>query len=61
MNTDILTITSTNKRENSNLHSNTSMSYLYHSSRKIEKSEVLLMYCTTKYPTQLQKHLTSHR
>ena len=41
MNTGILTIILTNKREkNSNFHSNTSRAYLY-TEKKIEKSETL--------------------
>ena len=43
MNTDILTITLTNKRKNIyTLHTNTSSAYIYHNNRKIERSEVLL-------------------
>ena len=42
MNTGILTITSTNKREkNFNFHSNTSRACLYMEKKKIEKSETL--------------------
>ena len=53
----ILIITSINKREkNSNFHPNTSRAYLYHSSRKIERSAALLIRSTTKF-TQLQKKL----
>ena len=42
-------------KENSNFHPNTSRAYLYYSSRKVERSVVLLIRHTTKSPTQLQK------
>ena len=42
-------------KKNSNFYPNTSRVYLYYSSRKIERSVVLLIRHTTKSPTQLQK------
>ena len=52
---DILAITSTNNREkNSNFHPHTFRTYLYHNNKKMERSEVLLIRHTTKFPTQLQ-------